>query len=398
MQAPTRCASCAACLISATAREIWQEGLRLPAVRLFEAGRLVKPVEAIIMANSRQPDVARGDLWSQIAAARRAEARIAALAARYGEEGVRDAVAQALAAGEARARAGLARLPQGHFEVEEEQDDGSVWRAAVTVSADTFRVDLSDAPAQREAPVNLSRDGSVIAAQMVLKALCDPDRFANSGSFAPLEVVTRPGSLFHAEEPAPQGYYFETRIRLYDLLWRCIANADPRRLPAGHFGTIGGTVIAGIHPDSGRRFTLVEPRMGGWGATAERDGLSAMFSASHGDTFNCPSEIAEARYGLVVERKSLSEEPGGDGLHRGGQGLSVIYLLRGEATLSAGLGRTRRPVWGSAGGGEGGCNRLAGLRVDGSIETFSIGSGVPLAPGDRVSITTAGGGGWGRRQ
>ncbi|TNC62879.1 hydantoinase B/oxoprolinase family protein [Rubellimicrobium roseum] len=384
--------------MSATAQEIWQEGLRLPAVRLFENGAPIEPVMAIVAANSRQPDVAQGDLWAQVAAARRAEQRLKGLAERYGEGAFRAAIADALSMGEARARTGLATLPHGRHEIAEEQDDGSVWRAVITVEADQFVVDLTENPGQRDAPMNLSRDGSVIAAQMIFKALCDPSRFANSGSFAPLEVITRPGTIFHARDPAPQGYYFETRIRLYDMLWRCLAQALPEKLPAGHFGTIGGTVIAGLHPDTGRRFTMVEPQMGGWGATPTRDGLSAMFSASHGDTFNCPAEIAEARYGVLVEQRSLAEQAGGDGLHPGGRGLSVAYRMRGDAVLSVGLSRTRMPVWGLAGGRNGGCNRLVIQRAGsaGENEAHGMASGVGLSPGDRVLIETAGGGGWGR--
>lgn len=381
--------------MSATATEIWQEGLRLPAVRLFEDGEPIEPVMAIVAANSRQPDVARGDLWAQVAAARKAEQRLKALAEHYGGEAFRVAVAEAFVLGEARARAGLSALPKGRFEIAEEQDDGAVWRAAIEITGDAFRVELRDNPAQRDAPMNLSRDGAVIAGQMIFKGLCDPDRFANAGSFVPLEVVTEPGTVFHATGPAPQGYYFETRIRLYDMLWRCMAEASPERLPAGHFGTIGGMVIAGLHPDTGRRYTMVEPQMGGWGATATRDGLSAMFSASHGDTFNTPAELAEARYGLVVERKALSGRPGGEGRQRGGRGLSVAYRMRGDAVLSAGLSRTRLPVWGLAGGGPGGLNEIGVHRADGRTEGFSFASGVRLSPGDSILIETANGGGWG---
>jgi N-methylhydantoinase B len=381
--------------MAAGAVEIWQEGLRLPAVRLIEAGRPVAPVLDIIAANSRQPDLARGDLWAQLAAARRAATRLTELAARFGRESFDAAIAEALAWAEARARAGLAALPRGRFEIAEEQDDGSVWRAAIEVTDRLMRVDLRDNPDQRRAPVNLSRDGSVIAAQMIFKAVCDPDRGANSGSFAPLVVLTRPGTIFDAQDPAPHGFYFETRIGLYDLLWRCLAEADPRRLPAGHFATIGGTVLAGLHPDTGRRFTMVEPQMGGWGATAARDGISAMFSAAHGETCDCPVEIAEARYGIVVERKQISARAGGAGRQRGGRGLSIAYRTRAEAVLSVGFGRTRRPSWGLAGGGDGGVNAVTLIRADGRREALAIASNLVLGPDDRIVIETAGGGGWG---
>ncbi len=278
--------------------EIFQEGLRLPAVKLFENGRPIASVFDIITVNSRLPDFVKGDLWAQVAASRKAETRIKQLVESYGLDAYRDALTALFEEGERRGRAGLKALPRGVYSIEEEQDDGAVWRCLITVEPDQFTVDLRGNPEQRSAPYNTSRDGAVISAQMIFKALTDPTLFANAGSFRPLKVITEPGAIFHATGTAPHGYYFETRIRLYDMLWRCMAQALPERLPAGHFASVCGTVIAGDHPDTGRRFTMVEPQMGGWGATTERDGLDAMYSTSHGETFNCPVEICEAlRYG-----------------------------------------------------------------------------------------------------
>ncbi|MGO4837318.1 hydantoinase B/oxoprolinase family protein, partial [Rhizobiaceae sp. 2RAB30] len=165
---------------------------------------------------------------------------------------------------------------------------------------------------------------------------------------------------------------------------------------AGHFASICGTVIAGDHPDTGRRFTMVEPQMGGWGATAVRDGLDAMYSTSHGETFNCPVEICEARYGIDVGHKKLNDTDEGQGRHRGGKGLSVTYRPRGPAMLSAGYSRNRQAVWGLAGGGKGGTNGLSVRRRDGKIERHAFVSGLVVEPGDEILIDTANGGGWGK--
>lgn len=381
--------------MSTAAREIFQEGLRLPAVRLFAGGEPVESVFDIIAANSRLPEFVRGDLWAQIAASRRAARRVAALAKDYGADTFDVAVAALFAEGERRARDGLATLPQGEYAVAEEQDDGAIWCATITISPDRFTVDLSGNPAQRAAPHNTSRDGAVISSQMIFRALTDPTLAANAGSFRPLEVITEPGTIFHATGTAPHGYYFETRIRLYDMLWQCMARAFPERLPAGHFGSICGTVIAGAHPDTGRRYTMVEPQMGGWGATAERDGLDAMYSASHGETFNCPVEICEARYGIDVEHKQLNEGNQGAGLHCGGKGLQVRYRPRGQAILSAGYSRNRVPVWGANGGAVGGTNALSVTRADGIRQSHAFVSGLAIEPGDVIDIDTANGGGWG---
>lgn len=383
--------------MSTEASEIFQEGLRLPAVRLVDAGRPVRSVFDIITANSRLPDFARGDLWAQVAASRRAADRIVSLVGSYGLDAYFAALESLFEEGERRGLAGLRALPPGSYSIKEEQDDGAKWRAEIRISSDRFVVDLTGNPAQRSAPYNTSRDGAVISAQMIFKALTDPSLFANAGSFRALEVVTEPGTIFHATGTAPHGYYFETRIRLYDMLWRCMAEAMPDRLPAGHFASICGTVLAGAHPDNGRRYTMVEPQMGGWGASANADGLDAMYSASHGETFNCPVEICEARYGIDVGWKRLTEAVDGDGQRHGGKGLSVRYRPRGTAILSAGYSRNKQPAWGLSGGQAGGTNGIAIHRANGDQEQYSFVSGLTVEPGDEILIETANGGGWGTR-
>jgi N-methylhydantoinase B len=378
------------------ARDIHAEGLRLPAIKLFEAGRPIQSVLRIMMVNSRLPEFLLGDLWAAVASVRRGAERIERLAATYGLETFQTALADYYDYAERQTRAGLACLPKGRLTLEEAMDDGSTWRAAIDVADDAFVVDLRAAPDQRPDPLNTSRDGALIAAQLIFKAATAPDTVCNAGSFRPLRLLTRPGSIFDPREPAPQGYYFEVRARLSDMLWHGLAKAMPERFPAGHFGSICGTVITGRHPDTGRRFAMVEPQMGGWGASAMRDGNSAMFSSGHGETFNCPVEIAEARYGFAYRRMSLNDEPGGEGRRRGGRGLVKEFAIGGtEAEISVGYSRHRRPVWGLAGGAPGTTNRAEIDRRDGAREVHGLASGLPLAPGDVVRIVTAQGGGWG---
>ncbi len=374
------------------ARQIVEEGLRLPVVRLFSKGVRNDAVFDIIRANSRLPDFVVGDLWAQVSAGRRGAAVLRGLLERYGTDALLDAIADGRRTGLERACAGLRQLPVGRFSIEEPQDDGPPWRASITISADRFSVDLREAPPESAGPHNTGRDGAVIACQMLFKALTDPARYANAGSFEPLEVLTEPGTVFHAGPTAPHGYYFETRIRIFDMLWHCLAKAMPERLPAGHFASIFGTVFAGVHPDTGRRFAMVEPQMGGWGATSDRTGQDAMFSTSHGDTFNCPVEIAEARYGLEVVEKRLAGMRPGVGENRGGDGVLTRYRLRGPATVSAGLSHGKVPVWGLPGGSAGGLNSLQVRRQGRQPEAHRFVSGLDLTEGDEVQIRTAYGG------
>ena len=378
--------------MAADARQIVEEGLRLPVVRLFSKGIRNDAVFDIVRANSRLPDFVTGDLWAQVSAGRRGASVVRGLARRYGSNSFLEAIDVERRRGLERARAGLCLLPTGRFRIEEPQDDGPPWRASITISEENFRVDLREAPSETAGPHNTSRDGAVIACQMLFKALTDPERYANAGSFEPLEVLTMPGTVFHAGSEAPHGYYFETRIRLFDMLWHCLAQAMPDRLPAGHFASIFGTVVAGAHPDTGRHFAMVEPQMGGWGATSGRRGQTAMFSTSHGDTFNCPVEIAEARYGIEVVEKRLSGRNVRVGENCGGDGVLTRYRLRGTATVSSGLSHGRVPVWGLPGGANGGLNSLRILRNGHPPESHRFISGIGLAAGDELEIQTAYGG------
>ena len=115
--------------------------------------------------------------------------------------------------------------------------------------------------------------------------------------------------MFHAKEPAPVGFYYEIDLRAYDLMWRCLAQHMPERLAAGHFASVCGTFIGGIHPDTGRQYTIIEPQLGGWGGREGMDGNNAMFCGFHGETFNCPAEVNEARNGLYVDQMTLNMEP-----------------------------------------------------------------------------------------
>lgn len=376
--------------MSVHASEIIAEGLRLPVLRLYAAGQRNEAVFDILRANTRLPDFMAGDLAAQVAAGRRAARSIRSLCSRYGTRALFEAIAEARATGSARARAGLAQLPALDLALEEPQDDGPPWKARITITADRFTVDLREAPAQSPGPYNTSRDGAVIACQMFFKALTDPERFANAGSFEPLQVLTRPGTIFEANEHAAQGYYFETRIRLFDMLWHGVARALPERLPAGHFGTIFGTVISGTHPQTGQPYAMVEPQMGGWGASAERPGTGPLFSTSHGDTFNCPAEIAEARYGFDVAEQSLIPPAPGQ---NGGPGLRKIYVMRGTGVLSAGYSHQRVPVWSLADAPEAGRNALRVISAKGQDIPLGYVSGYALSPDDRVVIETSPGGG-----
>ena len=382
--------------LSGEATEIFQEGLRLPAVKLIREGVTDQSVMDIITCNSRMPDFLLGDVWAAIASVRIGANRLVGLAQKYSTQTFEHAMDSFMDFGERSAKAALAKLPTGCFELSEPQDDGRVYNVKITISADEFVVDLTDNPDEDAGPTNTSRDGTIICAQMLFKSLVDPDTPANDGSFRPMKVLTREGSVFHAREPAAIGFYFETEVRVYDLIWRCLAPHIPAKLPAGHFSSICGTFVGGTHPDTGRQYTIIEPQIGGWGAWEGRDGNPCIFSGFHGETYNTPAEISEARNGLYVDRMALNTAPGGEGQYTGGRGLLLDYRIRTEnGFLTAGFTRSINKPWPLQSGSEGSGNFIEVTKADGTHEQYSFVSGLSLTTDDVVHVITSSGAGYG---
>lgn len=382
--------------LTGEATEIFQEGLRLPAIKLISKGEMIRSVMDIIKVNSRMPDVLEGDTWAAIASARIGAKRLIEIAEKYGVDTFESAMTSFLDLGEQVSLKALKDLPKGKFELSEEQDDGRIFNVKINITDTEFVVDLRDNPDQSTNPVNTSRDGVMVAAQMIFKSLTDPYFAANEGSFRPITLLTRPGSVFEAKEPAPIGFYYEIELRVYDIMWRCLAPHMPDRLAAGHFASVCGTFIGGIHPDTGRQYTIIEPQIGGWGGSFTGDGNSAMFCGFHGETYNCPAEINEARNGLYVDRMELNMEPGGEGKHRGGRGIVMDYRLRADnGFLTVGYTRSKFPPWALDGGNEGSPNYIRYMGKDGTDQRYSFVSGLTTHTDDIIRVVTGNGGGIG---
>jgi N-methylhydantoinase B len=382
--------------MSIDATSIFQEGLRLPAVKLISRGETLQSVVDIIKVNSRMPDFAEGDMWAGVAAVRLGERRLLETIRKYGKSVFLSALETSMDHAERISRSALGRLPNGRFTLDEPQDDGSVFKVAIELSESGMVVDLRDNPESLNGPGNICRDATEIAAQMVFKSITDSASPANGGTFRPLSVMTRPGSLFDATSPSAVGFYFETLIRVHDLILRCIAPHCAELVCAGTFSSNCVTLVGGVHPVTGRAFTLVEPELGGWGATSDRDGNSGLFSGIHGDTFNCPVEVIETRYGVYVDRLQLNPDPAGDGEYRGGRGIVLEYQLACDGGfMTCGYSRSKVLPWGLEGGGEGSPNYVEVVRQDGDCSRYSFVSSLPVNKGDVVRVVTGNGAGFG---
>src|SRR5271157_2714491 len=213
--------------MSTNATEIFQEGMILSGIKLFTRGQPIRSVFDILTANCRMPDFLTGDLWAGVASIRVGERRVLEIVNKYGKDAFLHAIEEYLDYGEQVSLNALKRLPKAKYSLVEEQDNGPDYKVSVEIRDDEFIIDLTGSPDQDKGPFNMSRDEAVTACQIAFKSVTSPERIANGGTFRPLKVLTRYGSVFDPIYPAAQGIYYEITIRVHDLIVRCLAERMP---------------------------------------------------------------------------------------------------------------------------------------------------------------------------
>jgi N-methylhydantoinase B len=388
---------------TADSADVYAEGLQLPFVHAYRRGKPVADLRAILAANSRLPEMTLGDLSAHAACLEVAERRLHELCGKYGGATVTAAMTAVLDRSEKLARAAIARIPHGVFTAEDLTDTDGLGNGpfGVQVRAEISEAgvvcDFTGSHPQVPGPINCTWSGLVSGVRTVFKAITDPAEPATDGWFRPLEIIAPAGSIFNATRPAPVAAYFEATEMASDLVWHALAPAFPGRLTAGSFVSVCSTSLALTHPETGEPTLLVEPQPGGWGAGATADGEHGLVSVGDGETYVIPVEVAEQRYGVLVERLAFDiAEGAGAGRHRGGRGLVREYRIRcDEALLTVAWGRHLTPPWGAAGGREGSPNYVQVVRDDQPGAPFGKISRMPLRRGDLVRLVTGTGGGHG---
>jgi N-methylhydantoinase B len=385
------------------ATEIYQEGLQLPGVRVFDAGSRVDAVFDLIASNIRLPRTGLGDLNAGVAAVAIGERRVLEACERYGLDLVLASFERVLEHGEQTARAALGRIPNGLYRAAGVIDGDGVSAAhlpievAVTVGNDRLHADFTGCAPQAAGPVNCSTGALLSACKTVVRAITAPGARSNDGFFAPFSLTIPPGTVFSAEPPAPTGWYYEGAAFANDLLWKALAPACPDRLGAGSYTSLCCSYVVGREAATGELFVLAEPNVGGWGGSVLGDGESALIATTDGDTYNFPAEVVETRFPVLVERYELNVAAGGGaGRNRGGFGVVREYRLRGgvEAHGYGSIGGSERLPWGLVGGREGTTNYLEYVR-DGVVQRRGRVAHVPLEDGQLVRSVTGTGGGFG---
>jgi N-methylhydantoinase B len=369
-------------------REIWQEGLVIPPVRLLAAGEEVPDVLDLILANVRTPTIRRGDLRAQLAAHRLAEERLGELVERRGRDVVLAAFAQVIEYTERRTREALRELPDGEYRAAGEiEGDGVVDEdlpiaVAVTIDGDAMTIDFEGSAPRAAGNVNCPLAVTRSACYFALRVLLPDDVPANAGAYAPLTLRAPRDSLVNAVSPAAVvAGNVETSQRIADTVLLALAQAVD--LPAQGQGTMNNLVLGG----SG--WTYYETIGGGQGASRAADGDSGVHVGMT-NTLNTPIEALELEMPLRVERYELEYGSGGGGQHRGGDGIVRSVRVLGPASLSLLTDRRRHAPQGIDGGGEG----RPGANLVGD-EELPPKAGRELAEGDVVTVRTPGGGGAG---
>ncbi|MGB6869811.1 MAG: hydantoinase B/oxoprolinase family protein [Acidobacteriaceae bacterium] len=386
------------------AREIFQEGLRIPPVRIVRGGALDRETMDLLLLNVRTPQEREGDLAAQIGACRVGERRILDLVEKYGEPCLLDLIEGLLDYSERLVRAELRRMPAGTFAAEDALDDDGVSdapcricvRLRIDPGAGTLHADFTGSSPQVPGSINAVRAITLSACFYLLCCLLERDAPATAGILRPLTLVTPPASLVDARPPAPvAGGNVETSQRIVDTLMRALAQAAPDRVPAASAGTMSNLTIGGIDPRTGEPFTYYETTAGGMGARPGIDGISGVHTHMT-NSLNTPIEALEYAYPFRVRCYGYRTGSGGSGRFRGGDGLvrEIELLAPAQVTLLA--DRRRLHPWGLVGGGEGAPGRAVVTEAATGSSTELPGKcSRYLQAGDILRIETPGGGGWG---
>jgi N-methylhydantoinase B len=392
-------------VLNGVTRDIYSEGLQIPICKLFDEHVQNELLVKIIAQNVRDPDLALGDLRAQIAAVRTGEKRFYHLLHRYGRERVTDAMAFAMERSEERARAAVVAIPDGRYEAECFMDgDGVVdepipIRVVVNIKGDTMIIDMSGISPQVQGFYNSGRTAGLSAAQVAFTCLIDPiSRPINDGTYVPLEVILPDRTVVSAVKPAAMRWWMTIPMTVVDTIFKALAPALPRAVPAGHHADLAIVDMNGTHPQGCHFYRCLGGLIGGgWGAKWNEDGMSATICINDGDTHNAPVESMELKFPHLIERHALREDSGGAGLYRGGLGVIQQRRVLATSAINAQIERTQDAPWGLFGGQAGAANKLEILRNNGSHERYPTGKVLDeeLYEGDAYILYSGGGGGYG---
>jgi len=380
-------------------REVFQEGVIIPPVKLVEGGRILPDVFKLILAQIRSKHETAGDFRAQVAANTTGVRRVQALADRHGRGTLVAMMEELLDYTERRTRGELAALPHGVYEAEGTVDNDGYTedpvrlKVRVEIAADGVRFDTSGSDPQRRAPVNSTFAMTFSACAYAVKCLIDPDLPVNDGFYRLIACDAPAGSVTNCTWPSAVVGGWETQDRLVEVMFRALLPAFPDRLPAGTKGMMCQAGFGSLDLETSTYTCFYDTFAGGYGGRHASDGPDAV--QAHGqNTENAPVEETELNYPVRIVGLSLVENSDGPGKFRGGLGLRKDYLFDLYTTFTVLADRDRAGPWGAFGGHSGKIAEYIHIR-DGVETRLSSKTTLDLEPGDVISVRTCGGGGYG---
>jgi len=386
----------------AKATEIFHEGLRIPPVKVVEAGRRNEALVRVLLQNSREPANVGGDFLSQLAALEVGAANLRRLAGRYGADTLAAACRAIQAQSERAMRAAIGRVPDGVYRFEDFVDDDGISDAPIrihvelTIAGEEATVDLAGSSPQAAGPVNCTLNMTSSAVICGVMMAIGQEVAGNAGCYRPIRVLAPPGLVVNVASPGPVANRMAVGHRVVTTVMGAFARAVPERVPAAYYGMSYAYAVNAIDAD-GRRRLYFDLEVGGWGGHPEADGAHA-FSCGFHNVANSPVEMIESAYPLTFTAYALRPDSGGAGRRRGGMGLVREFRLDAPAAdFAANLERFTFQPYGLEGGAPGARGRLLLQRAgQGQVESLpSKVAGLKLGSGDRIRLETSGGGGWG---
>ena len=381
--------------------DVFQEGLIMPAMKLYRGGVRNEEIVNLIRFNSRIPDRVIGDLNAQISACRTGERRVSEMAERFGIDTLLTAIEEILDHGERISRNRLAQLPKGTWEAEDFADDDGIRRdemlklkCTVTVTDDEFIVDWTGSHPRTYGPMNLPIGLTTGVSGLAFKGITTPDYPANSGHYRPLKVIAPPGTLVHALPPAPT-FTLWAGLLMPEVIMKALSQGMPEHIPACSGGDIFSVMGLGIHPETGLHWLEANNEAVGFGAFEGNDGEDGIMHLSEPGCRNNPIEVMETKGPWIIEDYSLRQDSGGPGEFRGGVGVTRTYRFLHHSHVLSIVKKTKSAPWGMHGGDDGEAGTVTiwpgteRERVNGALHEKD------LQAEDVLINRSGGGGGWG---
>jgi N-methylhydantoinase B/oxoprolinase/acetone carboxylase alpha subunit len=381
--------------------EIFQEGIRLPWLRLYDRGEPVEAIFEVLRANVRIPRMTLGDLGAQVAATAVAERALQALAARHGPDGLAALMTALIEYTERLVRQEIAGWPDGTASFTDYLDSDGIERrdvpitATVTIAGDEITADLTDSAPMVRGSLNSTRSFVQACVYQAVRCALTVEIPNTSGAFRPIHVLTKPGTIAEVVMPGASSMRGVTGFRVLDAVNGALAQLVPDRVGAAGEGGNTLAIFGSDRPDGGGRFIFYELIVGTWGGTPESDGNDGLTNPAS-LAANIPVEVAESEFPIRIERYGLVRDSGGAGLHRGGLAVERVWrCLTPETSLIVRSDRAAHPPYGLHGGASGSLSSNVLVSPDGSETVLPSMFSTTIDAGDVYVHRTAGGGGFG---